>query len=211
MLRPAGPSRSFARDPVARRPDRAGASRRRPTRRAPRTASRGCSSSCATTPRGRRSARSRRGPGTRPGVSTRRATLTPRFLAEVDAWAMGGLAEAPVHVVVAGDTTLSPAALLPSSVFPAVQNLLLAAQRRRARIAAVDAAVGGRGRVRRAAGAPRVPDTAGPHSPRLSGPDPGPGAAHSGGGQDLPRPLRTGVVISGRQSSHPRRSLMWCR
>jgi len=57
-----------------------------------------------------------------------RATLTPRFLAEVDAWAMGGLAEAPVHVVVAGDTTLSPAALLPSSVFPAVQNLLLAAQ-----------------------------------------------------------------------------------
>jgi nitroreductase len=56
-----------------------------------------------------------------------RATLTPPFLAAVEAWAMGGLAAAPVHIVVAGDTTLAPANLLPSSVFPAVQNLLLAA------------------------------------------------------------------------------------
>jgi len=56
-----------------------------------------------------------------------RATLSPPFLAAVEAWAMGGLGAAPVHVVVTGDTTLSPAALLPSSVFPAVQNLLLAA------------------------------------------------------------------------------------
>jgi nitroreductase len=53
--------------------------------------------------------------------------LTPTFLADVDAGAMGGIAAAPVLIVVCGDTRLMIKAALPSSVFPAVQNLLLAA------------------------------------------------------------------------------------
>jgi nitroreductase len=53
--------------------------------------------------------------------------LPPRFFEAVDRWATGGLAAAPVHVVVCGDTTRCPESLLPSSIFPAVQNLLLAA------------------------------------------------------------------------------------
>lgn len=56
-----------------------------------------------------------------------RPNVTPRLLDEVDRWAMGGLGQAPVHVVVCGDTTQCPEPLLPSSVYPAVQNLLLAA------------------------------------------------------------------------------------
>ena len=56
-----------------------------------------------------------------------RRHLAPRMFTEVDEWATGGLAQAPVHIVVCGDTSLVPAALLPSSIYPAVQNLLLAA------------------------------------------------------------------------------------
>jgi nitroreductase len=40
---------------------------------------------------------------------------------------MGGVAKAPVLIVVAGDTRLTFAETLDSSLFPAVQNLLLAA------------------------------------------------------------------------------------
>ena len=53
--------------------------------------------------------------------------LSPAFLADVDRGATGGVAGAPVLVVVCGDTRLTVEAALPSSVFPAVQNLLLAA------------------------------------------------------------------------------------
>lgn len=53
--------------------------------------------------------------------------LSPAFLADVDQGAMGGCAAAPVLVVVAGDTRLTFAESLDSSLFPAVQNLLLAA------------------------------------------------------------------------------------
>ena len=53
--------------------------------------------------------------------------LSPAFLADVDRGATGGIAAAPVLVVVCGDTRLIVEAALPSSVFPAVQNLLLAA------------------------------------------------------------------------------------
>ena len=53
--------------------------------------------------------------------------LSPGFLADVDRGAMGGVAAAPVLVVVCGDTRLTLEAALPSSIFPAVQNLLLAA------------------------------------------------------------------------------------
>ena len=53
--------------------------------------------------------------------------LSPAFLADVDQGAMGGVAKAPVLIVVAGDTSLTFAESLDSSIFPAVQNLLLAA------------------------------------------------------------------------------------
>jgi nitroreductase len=53
--------------------------------------------------------------------------LTPAMLAEVDRGALGGVASAPVLVVVCGDTELGNAAVIESSVYPAVQNLLLAA------------------------------------------------------------------------------------
>jgi nitroreductase len=56
-----------------------------------------------------------------------RPNVTPGLLADVDRWATGGLASAPVHVVVCGDTSLAPEMLLASSIYPAVQNLLLAA------------------------------------------------------------------------------------
>jgi nitroreductase len=53
--------------------------------------------------------------------------LSPAFLADVERGAMGGVAAAPVLIVVCGDTRPIHAAALASSVFPAVQNLLLAA------------------------------------------------------------------------------------
>jgi nitroreductase len=53
--------------------------------------------------------------------------LPPKLLAEVDAGAEGGVADAPVLVVVCGNGDTGMPVTLPSSVFPAVQNLLLAA------------------------------------------------------------------------------------
>ncbi|MHB1776100.1 MAG: nitroreductase family protein [Acidimicrobiales bacterium] len=53
--------------------------------------------------------------------------LPPAMLAEVDHGAEHGLAGAPVLVVVCGDTELGLESTLPASVFPATQNLLLAA------------------------------------------------------------------------------------
>lgn len=53
--------------------------------------------------------------------------LPPRLLAEVDAGATGGLAGAPVMVVVCADTTRCHPSTVGASLFPAVQNLLLAA------------------------------------------------------------------------------------
>jgi nitroreductase len=53
--------------------------------------------------------------------------LSPALLAEVDQGAMGGIAAAPVLVVVCGDTRLTSPQAIESSVFPAVQNMLLAA------------------------------------------------------------------------------------
>ena len=53
---------------------------------------------------------------------------TQRLFDEVDRWATGGLAGAPVHIVVCGDTTRCPEMMLPSSIYPATQNLLLAAR-----------------------------------------------------------------------------------
>ena len=61
------------------------------------------------------------------GRSYAEGHLDPKMLGAVDRWANGGLAVAPVHVVVCGDTRRVPEALLASSIYPAVQNILLAA------------------------------------------------------------------------------------
>ena len=62
------------------------------------------------------------------GRDRSRDRLGPRFFAEVDAFAARGHGGAPVAVVAAGDGRDGmPPAVLASSVFPAVQNLLLAA------------------------------------------------------------------------------------
>ena len=53
--------------------------------------------------------------------------LSPAFLADVDQGAEVALRNAPVLIVVCGDTRLTFADSLDSSIFPAVQNLLLAA------------------------------------------------------------------------------------
>ncbi|MGO9457522.1 MAG: nitroreductase family protein [Acidimicrobiales bacterium] len=53
--------------------------------------------------------------------------LSPALLDDVERGAEGGVAAAPVLVVVCGDASIGLEATLASSVFPAVQNLLLAA------------------------------------------------------------------------------------
>jgi nitroreductase len=53
--------------------------------------------------------------------------LPPAMLADVERGATGGIAAAPVHVVVGADTRRGLAATAPESIYPAVQNLLLAA------------------------------------------------------------------------------------
>jgi nitroreductase len=53
--------------------------------------------------------------------------LSDKLLDEVDAGAEGGIADAPVLVVVCGNGEIGLAPTLPSSVYPAIQNLLLAA------------------------------------------------------------------------------------
>jgi nitroreductase len=57
-----------------------------------------------------------------------RPRLSPEVFAKVEAGATGGIANAPVLVVVGGDTSRCVEAVLEASVWPAVQNLLLAAQ-----------------------------------------------------------------------------------
>lgn len=53
--------------------------------------------------------------------------LSDQLLAEVERGAEGGFGSAPVLVVVCGDSAIGLESTLPASVFPAVQNLLLAA------------------------------------------------------------------------------------
>ncbi|MHB1519015.1 MAG: nitroreductase family protein [Acidimicrobiales bacterium] len=53
--------------------------------------------------------------------------LPPALLHEVDLGADGGIESAPVIIVVGGDTSIGLESTLPSSVYPATQNLLLAA------------------------------------------------------------------------------------
>jgi nitroreductase len=56
-----------------------------------------------------------------------RPRLSPEMFAKVEAGATGGIADAPVLVVVCGDMTHCVETVLESSVWPAVQNLLLGA------------------------------------------------------------------------------------
>jgi nitroreductase len=53
--------------------------------------------------------------------------LSAKLLADVDAGATGGIAAAPVHIVVCADVERGLEVTVASSIFPAVQNLLLAA------------------------------------------------------------------------------------
>jgi nitroreductase len=53
--------------------------------------------------------------------------LTPKVLADVEQGATGAISAAPVLVVVAADTTRGLPVTVPSSIYPAIQNLLLAA------------------------------------------------------------------------------------
>lgn len=61
------------------------------------------------------------------GRSHSQSRLSPAVLADVERAVSGGLAGAPVVIVVGGDTRLAHPRSLEASVFPAVQNLLLAA------------------------------------------------------------------------------------
>ena len=59
-----------------------------------------------------------------------RATTTDQTTAgfkAVDEWAMGGLGVAPVIIVLCADTTKMPLEQMGSSIYPAAQNVLLAA------------------------------------------------------------------------------------
>jgi nitroreductase len=69
---------------------------------------------------------SRRAWGTH-GRAFSEGRLTPRMLADVDQGATGGVANAPVNIVVCADVQRGLESTIPSSIFPAVQNLLLAA------------------------------------------------------------------------------------
>jgi nitroreductase len=53
--------------------------------------------------------------------------LDDKLMADVDAGATGGVAAAPVIIVVSADTQRGLLQTVPSSIFPAIQNLLLAA------------------------------------------------------------------------------------
>jgi nitroreductase len=53
--------------------------------------------------------------------------LSPALLADVDGGARGGVARGPVNIVVCADTERGLPATVESSIFPAVQNILLAA------------------------------------------------------------------------------------
>jgi nitroreductase len=61
------------------------------------------------------------------GRAFSQSRLSPGLLADVDRGATGGIAAAPVHIVVCADTERGLEVTVASSIFPAVQNLLLAA------------------------------------------------------------------------------------
>jgi nitroreductase len=61
------------------------------------------------------------------GADFTRPKIPAHMFRDVEYWATEGLAVAPVHVVICADAERCDPSLWPSSIFPAVQNLLLAA------------------------------------------------------------------------------------
>jgi nitroreductase len=61
------------------------------------------------------------------GRSFSEGRLSPKLFADVERGATGGIAGAPVAIVVCADVERGLEQTVPSSIFPAVQNLLLAA------------------------------------------------------------------------------------
>ena len=61
------------------------------------------------------------------GRSFSESRLSPKLLEDVELGAMGGIAAAPVQIVVCADVQRGLEATVASSIFPAVQNLLLGA------------------------------------------------------------------------------------
>jgi nitroreductase len=61
------------------------------------------------------------------GRSFSESRLPPKLLADVEKGATGGIAAAPVHIVVCADVERGLEITIGSSIYPAVQNLLLAA------------------------------------------------------------------------------------
>ena len=116
--------------------------------------------------------------------------LSPAFLRDVDHGAMGGVAGAPVLVVVGGDTRLTHPKAMDASIFPAVQNLLLAAHALGTRIDADDVA----GPRRRRAGRPAWPAGRGGarrrHPARPPAGAPRPAAPPAAPREGPPEPLR---------------------
>jgi nitroreductase len=82
--------------------------------------------------------------------------LDPKLLDDVEGGATGGIAAAPVLVVVCADTERGLEQTVPSSIFPAVQNMLLAATAHGLGSALTTIAVGFGDELRRLLG---LPDT----------------------------------------------------
>ena len=61
------------------------------------------------------------------GKAFSESRLSPELLAAVDRGATGGIADAPIHIVVGADTERGLAQTAAESTFPAIQNLMLAA------------------------------------------------------------------------------------
>jgi nitroreductase len=80
--------------------------------------------------------------------------LTPTVLADVDRGATGGISAAPVLIVVCADVRRGLEQTVPSSIFPAVQNLLLAATALGLGSALTTIAVGYRAELRELLGLP---------------------------------------------------------
>ena len=119
--------------------------------------------------------------------------LSPAFLRDVHQGATGGIAGAPVLVVVCGDTRLTYAEAMAASVFPAVQNLLLAAHALGLGSTLTTLPVLGRGEL---AGLLGTAARGGPRRrrpPRPPAGAPRPAAAAGAPGEGPPEPLRDPV------------------
>ena len=129
--------------------------------------------------------------------------LSPAFLRDVHDGATGGVAAAPVLVVVCGDTRLTYPKAMDASVFPAVQNLLLAAHALGLGSTLTTLPVLGGDELSDALG-PAARGRAGRRGParlpaQAAGPAPPPAAA----GEGPPRPLRHSLPA--RLNAVPRR------